>query len=406
MTLALRAASLSSHRYVAGAADDYARRLGRVSSGLRIVRASDDAAALAIAEKLRARVNGSAMASRNLHDALNLLGTADGGLDGVTSLLHRARELSVQAASTATTTAEEREAAAAEVRQIVAEVDRIAATTAYNGMRLLDGSRLGGFAFLVGADGSQTLTAATGDVRATALGLLDSTTSSTLSSTTTYVARSAPLTTYTSSQGQREFTFSLDGGPAQSFKIKRDVTYGPGSYDALRRELQRGLDAALPPIPVTVALEYDSAGAARLAFTATGSTTTSVTVTGTGAAALGGITTESTTTTFAEPGLAAPSVADLVAAGSGDAIDRLDAALAQVVSTRTNLGATQNRLQHRLAVLAATEENLDAARSRIEDADMAVEYSALVRAQLREQAGMAMQAQQTSSPQRLLQLLR
>ncbi len=292
------------------------------------------------------------------------------------------------------------------MRQIVAEVDRLADTTTYNGMRLLDGSRSAGFAFLVGADGSHTLKADTGDVRATTLGLLDSITSSTLSSITTYIARSAPLTTYTSSGGQREFSFSLDGGPARSFKIKRDVTYGPDNYDALRRELQRGLDAALPPIPVTVALEYDSAGAARLAFTATGSLTTSISVTGTGAAALGGITTESTTTTFAVPALAAPSVADLVAAGSGDAMDRLDAALNSIATVvgptgagalDPQLGATQNRLQHRLGVLAATEENLDAARSPIQDADVAVEYAALVRAQILAQAGMAVQAQLTSS---------
>ncbi len=92
MTLALRAASPSSHRHLAGASDDYARRVGRVSPGLRIVRAADDAAGLAIAQKLRAGVNGSAMAARNVQDAVNLLSTAEGGLDGVTSLLHRARE--------------------------------------------------------------------------------------------------------------------------------------------------------------------------------------------------------------------------------------------------------------------------------------------------------------------------
>jgi flagellin len=404
VTLTLRGPS-PSHRALNTHSDQYARAVGRVSSGLRIVRAADDAAGLAISEKLRARVTGSAMATRNVHDAINLLGTAEGGLQGITDLLQRARALSVQAASTGSTTSSDREAAAAEVRQLVAEVDRIAGTTAYNGLRLLDGSRSGGFTFLVGADGGEVLSTDTGDVRATTLGLLELAGVSTFSTTTTYVARSAPLTTYTSSQGRREFTFSVGGGPTQSFKIDKGVVFTSAKYGELRDRIQAGLAAATPPIPVTVSLATASDGTTRLDFAVTGSPTTSLTVTGSGATALGGITTESSSTTLGTFGVAGPSVADLVAAGSEDAMDRLDAALTAVLSSRTGLGATQNRLEHRLGVLAATEQNLGAARSRIVDADMAVEYAALVRAKILGDAGLALQAQQAPSGRRVLQLL-
>lgn len=414
MTLALRAAPSSSHRYLAGATDDYARRLGRISSGLRIMRAADDAAGLAIAQKLRARVDGSAMASRNVHDAINLLGTAEGGLDGITGMLQRARELSVQAASTATMTAADREAAAAEVRQIVAEVDRIAGATSYNGMRLLDGSRTAGFSFQVGAAAGDALTVRIGDSDATALGLSGtagvaggtSTTTST-TSVTTYAAVSESFTSYNPQQ-RRKFDFTLNGA------VVAQVSVNAGRYtpEELATILRAGLGSN-PPVTINV-LSGDTAGTSRLEVVATaaygGSTTpVGVQVGGTNKIVFTTVATTEETTTSTETSVAAvpaaPSVAELVAAGSADAIDRIDAALAAVLSTRTDLGAVQNRLQHRLGVLAATEENLGAARSRIEDADMAVEYAALVRAQIVGQAATAMQAQQAAGGRRVLQLL-
>jgi flagellin len=401
VTLALRASGPSSLRYLSAASDDYSRRIGRISSGLRIVRAADDAAGLAIAHKLRAHVNGSATASRNVHDAINLLGTAEGGLQGVTSLLQRARELSVQAASTGTMTASDREAAAAEVRQIVAEVDRIAGATQYNGMRLLDGSRPAGFSFHVGASADDALTVRIADMDATALGLLGGgALSGTLSTVTTYETASRRFNNWQIDASRDTFVFTVDG-------VETTVTLAAATYDQsqlmdFRKDFNTALKAA--GVAVTVGLVKHDNGDVNFTFTADAGTTTEVTVTGDGAAALE-IATTSTTTTTVSATTATVALADLVAAGSGEAMEVVDAALALVSGQRTSLGAAQNRLEHRLGVLAATEQNLGAARSRIEDADIAVEYAALVRAQILGQAGMAMQSQQATGGRRVLQLL-
>ena len=388
--------------------DAYARGISRISSGFRINRAADDAAGLAISQRMRSQVTGSAMAMRNVQDGINMLQTAEAGLSGMTSMLQRARELAVQAASTATMTAGDRKAAAAEVRQLVSEIDRTARTTSFNGLRMLDGSRPGRFVFQVGAKAGDVLGVAAYDLTAGALQLSGAVASvSTLStSVTTYAAESAPLTSYTSSAGQREFSFSVDGGPLRSIKIKKDQTYTAANIGDLRKALQDGLNAQVPPIPVTVSV-VDHGSGPLLRFEVTGSPTTSLSVTGSGATAMGGVTTSSTTATTVSTVTTAASaaLADLIALGSGAAISLCDDALTRVTGARTQIGAMQNRMEHQLSALATTGENLDAARSRIEDADVAKEWAGVVRAQVLSQAGMAMQAQGAQSGQRVLQLL-
>lgn len=402
MTLALRAASTSSHRLLASTSDDYTRRIGRISSGLRIVRAADDAAGLAIATKLRAQVAGSAVATRNVHDAINLLNVADGGMQGITDLLHRARELSVQAASTGSGTASDREAVAAEVGHLVAEIDRLAGATTHNEMRLLDGSRSAGFSFHVGAGPSDTLTVALGDMRATTLGLLGGSSGTLSLAETTYATESKKFTSYTASTSNNVFDVAV--GADAAFRVTLDPAAGSLSGAQLQQELQRQLTAG--GVAVTVGLESFNNGTSRLSFTAAAGTTTKVAVTGSGAddPVLRIATTETVSTSTASTS-SGQSLVDLVSAGDGEAIALVDAALSTVMSARTGVGAAQSRLQHRLGVLAATEENLGAARSRIEDADLAVEMAGLVRARVLGEAGLALQAQQAPSAQRVLRLL-
>lgn len=133
-----------------------AKSLERLSSGYRINRAADDAAGLAISEKLRSQVRGLSQAVRNAQDAVSLIQTAEGALNETHGILQRIRELAVQAANDGTLTSEDRQAIQAEIDSLLAEVDRIANTTQFNTKPLLDGT-LTLFTFQVGANQNQVI---------------------------------------------------------------------------------------------------------------------------------------------------------------------------------------------------------------------------------------------------------
>lgn len=116
-----------------------ANRLERLSSGQRINRAADDAAGLAISERMRAQILGATTATRNTQDAISLIQVAEGGLQGLGNMLQRGRELAVQSA-TGTNQPMDRQAIQTEFAQIVEEIDQTAATTQFNNMNLLDGT--------------------------------------------------------------------------------------------------------------------------------------------------------------------------------------------------------------------------------------------------------------------------
>lgn len=142
--------------------------LERLSSGLRINSAKDDAAGLAIANGMSSQIRGLNVAARNANDAISLSQTAEGALQEVTAILQRMRDLGVQSANDSNT-AENRASLQLEVDQLVAEIDRIAETTSFNGRKVLDGS-LGELSFHVGANANQTISVTSGDVRTSSLG--------------------------------------------------------------------------------------------------------------------------------------------------------------------------------------------------------------------------------------------
>ena len=143
--------------------------LQRLSSGLRINSAKDDAAGLAISTRFQAQINGLNVAQRNANDGISLAQTAEGALDEITNNLQRIRELSVQSAN-ATNSDSDRAALQAEVDQLVEEVDRVASQTAFNGLKLLDGS-FTAQAFQVGANAGETINVANiADAKASSLG--------------------------------------------------------------------------------------------------------------------------------------------------------------------------------------------------------------------------------------------
>jgi len=147
--------ALNAHRTLNSNDAALGRSLARLSSGLRINAASDDAACLAIAEKFKAQVKGLSQASANAQDAINLLQTAEGALNETQSILQRMRELAVQSAND-TLTDTDRESIQAEVDQLTLEIDGIAERTQYNEIDLLSGTAT--LTFQIGANNGQTLT--------------------------------------------------------------------------------------------------------------------------------------------------------------------------------------------------------------------------------------------------------
>jgi flagellin len=172
--------SLNAQRNLTTSGNQLATSLQRLSSGLRINSAKDDAAGLAISDRMTTQISGLNQAARNANDGISLAQTTEGALQEVTNNLQRIRELAVQSAN-ATNSNSDRAALDQEVQQRIAEIDRIASQTSFNGRKVLDGS-FGGATFQVGANVGETISLAlTSSVKATAIGQVATGTSGSIS---------------------------------------------------------------------------------------------------------------------------------------------------------------------------------------------------------------------------------
>ena len=160
--------SLTAQRNLANSQSAMGTSMARLSSGLRINSAKDDAAGLAISERFTAQIRGVNQAARNANDGISLAQVAEGALGSASSILQRIRELAVQSAN-ATNSASDRAALNAEVSQLTAELNRIAQTTQFNGQNILDGSFTSA-TFQVGANANQTIIATTANFTTTKYG--------------------------------------------------------------------------------------------------------------------------------------------------------------------------------------------------------------------------------------------
>jgi flagellin len=284
-------AANNSYRNLNNTQNDLSKSLEKLSTGLRINRAGDDAAGLSISEGLKAQVSGSAQAARNAQDGISVIQTAEGALTEVHSILQRVRDLSVQAGNDSNN-ADARTAITTEVAELGKELERMGNSTNFNGIKLLAGATKSG----QGSDG----------VAGTGTGTL---------------------------------TFQVGAG---SDTTSNQVVLNVGA---------NGMD---------------------------------VTKLGQDIQAL----------TFADAGEAATSLA------------AVDVSIQAVSSSRSELGATQNRLEHTIKTLNVAGENLQAAQSRIADVDMAQEMVKFTKANILSQAGTAMLAQANQSSQGVLSLLR
>lgn len=180
--------AMNSHRNMAANNVSSGKSMEKLSSGLRINRAGDDAAGLAISEKMRGQIRGLDQASRNSQDGISLIQTAEGALNETHSILQRMRELAVQA-SNDTNVTNDRDAIQGEMNQLTSEISRIGNTTEFNTQKLLNGGQAGtaagtlGLTFQIGANEGQTFRAVIKDMRSLNLGLSATTAGTSLAAT-------------------------------------------------------------------------------------------------------------------------------------------------------------------------------------------------------------------------------
>lgn len=394
--------SLNAQRNLNATQNALATAVQRLSSGLRINSAKDDAAGLAISERFTTQIRGLNQAVRNANDGISLAQTAEGAMASVTNNLQRIRELSVQS-SNATNSLTDRQALQAEVAQLISEVNRVANQTEFNGTKLLDGS-FAGQSFQVGANAGQLITVqSTADARTSVLG-------KTLFATGTFTA------TVTASEDAGNYAYNAItiGNPPDGFSIN-GVDFPPivipaestASGSATDAET-RGAIAAGTALASAVNAKSAETGVVAEVNSTTGEVTFTSLTSGEVGDALGdlfsGLTITSAPLTEADA-MFVENVDISTFLGAQMAISIMDTALATINSARAELGAIQNRFLSTIDNLSITAENLTASRSRIMDADFAAETAALSRAQILQQAGTAMVAQANQVPQGVLQLL-
>ena len=382
LTVNTNIASLSAQRNLSGSQNMLSTSLERLSTGLRINSAKDDAAGLAISERFTAQVRGLNQGVRNANDGISLAQTAEGALKEVTNNLQRIRELAVQA-SNATNSQFDRDALQTEVSQLLAEIDRVADKTDFNGTTLLDGT-FSGAVFQVGANATDTITVASiSDTNTSELGEVNKN-----ASFTSAAGLAATLAGQFSSFATAVTAGTIDvaGTDIGALAATTSATLRAGDFVA-------AVNAVSSTTGVTASIESGSVRlSSETSFSIQGSTLGTV-----------GYTSALFSSVSSQSGIDTLTVAGYSSAQT--AITLVDSALQTVNTSRANLGSIQSRFESVVANQATTSENLSASRSRIVDADFASETANLAKAQILQQSGIAMLAQANSVPQNVLALL-
>ncbi|MDF3242387.1 FliC/FljB family flagellin [Pseudomonas veronii] len=320
----------------------------RLSSGLKINSASDDAAGQAIANRMTSQITGLSQASSNASDGISLAQTTEGALDQVNDNLQRIRELSVQA-SNGTNSQSDLQSIQDEITQRLDEIDRISSQTAFNGVDVLSKDQT--ITIQVGANDGETIDIKLSEINAKTLGLdsfnvngYDTTLTASTLSDSSGTAIPSTNTSYVDKSGTTVTTGTLSADADGDYFL----TVGGKTY------------------------------AAEVTLTTSGTTTT----------ASISIDTENEVTKK-----------------STSTLTTLDNALNTVDSMRSDLGAVQNRFDSAITNISTTTTNLTSARSGIQDVDYATEVSAMTSAQILQQAGTSVLAQANSMPEQMLSLL-
>ena len=387
LTVNTNVASLTSQRNLTSSQNALSTSLERLSTGLRINSAKDDAAGLAISERFTAQIRGLDQGVRNANDGISLAQTAEGALGEVTNNLQRIRELAVQSSNN-TNTAADRTALQLEVSALVAEIDRVANQTSFNGTKLLNGG-FAGAVFQIGPNSGDGIT----------IDSIANSKADNLGSEITFGHANADYSTAIVSSSLSAMTGSIvisDGTTEYSLDAiasASSVAERAGQVVAAinNKSGETGIFAYITSGNGAINIQGQVTAAFTIAVSGADTTTATIGLS-TAAAA-------SATTT----GVSNLSVATYSAAQT--AIALVDDALDTVNSTRSTLGATQSRFESAVRSQLTTAENLSASRSRIQDADFAAETANLAKAQILQQSGIAMLAQANAIPQNVLALL-
>ena len=503
LTINTNVASLNAQRNLGRSQGLLNQSLERLSTGLRINSAKDDAAGLAISERFTTQIRGLNQAVRNANDGISLAQTAEGALAELNNNLQRIRELAVQSAN-ATNSASDRSALDQEVQQRLAEIDRIATQTAFNDQTLLDGT-FGNAAFQVGANVGQTISVTlNSSMRTLSIG-----------KTADYIGGGAfSAAQAVGQQGDAvdgsaiasgEVTIAVGSGDAQAVvaSVAEDADAGltaGSAYAKVKAINSSGISGVTATADTTAVFDFAavddaaynltinnqaiytaqnfvasplsgtdfvaainanaSATGVTASFDSTASTVTlsaadgrDISITeldgaagtdvGLGAAVVAAnndtnllLDVEGVGPFIAQGSIRLTAAEQLIIGGSAaeerigfvenpyalgasalntagvttvaeanTTITRVDAALQSVSGLRSQFGAIQNRFESTIANLQAVSENLSASRGRIQDADFAAETAALTKAQILQQAGVAVLSQANAQPQLALSLL-
>ena len=389
--------AMNAHRNMGSTTIAQGKAMEKLNSGLRINRAADDAAGLAISEKMRSQIRGLNQASRNAQDGISMIQTAEGALSETQAIAQRMRELAVQSAN-GTYTDEDRTLIDQEFNQLKSEIDRIATDTDFSGSKVLNGEKSG-----------EKIEFESGTVASTGTGTLNNTDAAAV------FLKTDLENVNTLGEGTFKLNLSLDGDDVKlelideskfndnkayvldSTVIKdgaagndeHEITLGGAAFK-LAQLKDKIKDANVETVELTLNnVVKEKTNGVELQVGANKDQMISISI--------GNMRSR-------ELGLGGVNVA--TTDDAKDAIRRLDEAVSRISAQRADLGASQNRLEHTIASTDNTAENLQAAESRIRDVDMAKEMMNLTKLNVLQQASQAMLAQANQAPQQVLSLLK
>ena len=380
-------ASLNAQRNLTKSSNDLATSMERLSSGMRINSAKDDAAGLQISNRLTTQINGLGVAQRNANDGISMAQTAEGAMSASTDILQRMRELALQSANGSNSSAD-RDAMQTEVVALQNELTRIAEKTSFGDLTLLDGN-FGTKSFQVGANANDTINMTLTSMKASDLGKVDG------------LGLAATFNIGNVGEASEDVTFAVTDNDG----IERSVTFtlaaGVGTNEVIDAVNENAGSLGIRAIS-------DTGTPGDITFSTSDNIGT-VVITSSIASSAGAFASSETLTPLGTvTGGAAVGSIDISGADGTNAqtaLASIDAALKQVDEQRADLGALQNRFDYTISNLSNIQENVSASRGRIQDTDFAVETANLTKNQILQQAGTSILAQANQIPQAAISLL-
>lgn len=393
MRINTNTAAMNTYSNLTSANASKSSSLAKLSSGLRINKAGDDAAGLAISEKMKNQVSGMTQASRNAQDGISLIQTAEGALSETHSILNRMRDLTVQAGN-GTNTDDDKNAIQKEIESLTDEIGRIAKDTQFNTKGLLNGTE--------GAT-AVTVPAVPGTPEVPALSATE------IAAKVDGADVDALVTAYNNNRGGEGTDLTVGTATAEEAAAAILSLTDKDAMEAAVTEFTGAQTAS-----ATVALA-DFTGTPEVPGTPEQTATAGKTSFTFQIGANAGENIKIDIANMTSEGLGIEGL-DITAAPKTDAdgntisttdaaLKTIDSAIKLVSEERANLGAVQNRLDHTVSNLATTKENLSEANSRITDVDMAEEMMSFTKSNILSQASTSMLAQANQMPQSVLSLL-